>query len=104
MTEQVKIESPEGRAAKDCAEAARDLIQGWRGVEVAVAAFGQSQQSQAALAGLVRLLLHKGIISQTDLGDSMRWAYNERADQLRAQREKTAREIILAPPVTARGN
>jgi hypothetical protein len=101
-----KHETPEGRAAKECAEASRDRIEGWTGAEVAVAAFGQAQQSQAALNGLVRILLHKGILSTTDLGDSMRWAYNERADQLREQNHKEVQgsAIILPPPPTARGN
>jgi hypothetical protein len=85
-------------AARACAEAARDRIQGWKGAEVAVAAFGQAQQSQAALVGLIQLLLHKGILSVAELGDSMAWAYNERAVQLREQGKKSS---ILLPDAPA---
>jgi len=106
MTDQEQQDSKEGRAAKDVAQASVERIQGWKGAEVAVAAFGQAQQSQAAINGLIRLLLHKGILSAADLGDSMAWSYNERADKLRAQRDKelAGSAIILPPAPTARGN
>lgn len=99
-------DTPEARAAMQCAEASRERIQGWTGAEVAVAAFGQAQQSQAALNGLIRLMLHKGILSAADLGDSMRWAYEERADQLKEQKHKelNGSAIMLPPPPTARGH
>lgn len=87
-------------AAKALAEASADRIQGWKGIEAAVAAFGQSQQSQAAIVGLIQLLLHKGILSVPELGDSMAWAYNQRAIQLRAQGKKSS--IVLPDAPAAR--
>ena len=83
--------------AKECALAAMERIQGWKGAEVAVGAFGQAQQSQAALVGLIQLLLHKGILSQAELGDSMAWAYHERASQLRVQAKKGSIVLPGAP-------
>lgn len=92
--------TPEQIASKNCAEACVDRIQGWKGAEVAVAAFGQAQLSQGAINGLVRLLLHKGILSESELGDSMAWAYNERAAQLREQGKKSS--IVLPDAPAAR--
>jgi len=106
--EQDKAKSKEGRAASACAAAASKAMTGMRGVDVAVAAFGQAQQSQAAINGLVRLLLHKGIISAADLGDSMAWSYREREEQLLAMADQGAANdpgsAIILPPPTARGN
>jgi hypothetical protein len=92
--------TPEEIAARSCAEAAMHRIQGWKGAEVAVGAFGQAQQSQAAITGLIQLLLHKGLLSQAELGDSMAWAYHQRAAQLNEQAKKSS--IVLPDAPAAR--
>lgn len=89
--------SPEAIGAKACAEASMNRIQGWKGAEVAVGAFGQAQQSQAAMIGLIELLLYKGILSQAELGDSMAWAYHKRAAQLNEQTRKASTVLPDAP-------
>lgn len=107
MTEEVPEHTPdEVLAAKACAEAAVTRIQGWKGSEVAVAAFGQAQQTQAALIGIIEWMLHKGIATPSDLGDTMAWAYRKRAAELNAQAEKAHRgesgQIILPDAPAAR--
>lgn len=84
-------------ASRETALAAMERIQGWTGAEIAVAGFGQAQQTQAAINGIIHLLLHKGLLSQADLGDSMAWAYHQRAAQLRAQAKKSSLILPAAP-------
>lgn len=96
--------TPEEIGAKECALAAMERIQGWKGAEVAVGAFGQTQQSQAAIVGLIQLLLHKGMLSQAELGDSMAWAYHERAAQLRKQARKSVIDLPDAPQARHRNS
>lgn len=96
--------TPEEIAARECALAAMGRIQGWKGAEVAVAAFGQAQQSQAAITGLIQLLLHKGILSQTELGDSMAWAYHQRAGELNKQSKKQSIVLPAAPSARHRNS
>lgn len=96
-TEASEKATEEELAARACAQGAMDRIQGWTGAEVAVAAFGQSQQSQAAIVGLIELLLHKGILSRDELGDSMAHGYHERAAHLREQAKKPSLILPGAP-------
>jgi hypothetical protein len=96
-TELSELATEEAIAARSCAEAAMARIQGWTGAEVAVAAFGQSQQSQAAIMGLIELLLHKGTLSQAELGDSMAHGYHQRAAELREQVKKPSLILPSAP-------
>jgi hypothetical protein len=103
MAEEINEHTPEEQlAAKALSEASMERIQGWKGAEVAVAAFGQAQQSQAALMGLIQLLLHKGILSPAELGDSMAWCYRERAHQLLAQKEGNKSPLVLPAAPAAR--
>lgn len=88
--------TPEQRAADRLADAIIKNVNGCTGAQVAVAAFASANKAEAALQGLVRLLVHKGILSHADLGDSMAWGYDERAQQLLAQSEKGS--IIATPP------
>lgn len=106
MTDPSEKATEEELAAKACADAAMERIQGWTGAQIAVAAFGQAQQSQAALIGIIELLLHQGKYSQADLGDAMAWSYRKRAHELLAQAKKQMRgegsEILLPAAPAAR--
>lgn len=97
--------TPEQRAADRLAEAILNYLNdGCTGQQIAVASFATANRSEAALQGLIRLLVHKGIFSRADLGDSIAWAMDERAVQLGAMNEKGG-SILLPPPAPhARGS
>lgn len=97
--------TPEQRAADRLAAAIiKYLNEGCTGQQIAVAAFATANRSEGSLQGLIRLLVHKGILSSAELGDSIAWALDERAVQLGAQSEKGA-SILLPPPAPhARGS
>lgn len=102
MTDQ---KTPEQRAADRLAAAIIEYLNdGCTGQEIAVAAFATANRSEAALQGLIRLLVHKGMFSRAELGDSIAWAMDERGAQLGAQAEKGS-SILLPPPAPhARGS
>jgi len=97
--------TPEQRAADRLADAIiKYLNDGCTGQQIAVASFATANRAEAALQGLIRLLVHKGVFSRSDLGDSIAWAMDERAAQLGAMAEKGS-SILLPPPAPhARGS
>ncbi len=84
-------------ANRALAKAAMERIQGWKGAEVAVSAFGQAQMCLATFNGLVQLMLHRGLFTQSDLNDAMAWAARERSAQLNVQAGKSSLILPEAP-------
>lgn len=96
--------TPEQLAADRLADAIIQNINGCTGQQVAVSAFATANRSEGTLQGLIRLLVHKGIFSRADLGDSIAWALDERATQLRAQAEKGSILLPTAAPNARNSN
>lgn len=92
MTDPTK--TPEQLAANRLAKAIRDYLGGCTGAQIAVAAFANSNRSEATLQGLIRLLVHKGVFTRSDLGDSIAWALDQRTGELTVNAEKGS---ILTP-------
>lgn len=98
MTE-AKPKTPEQRAADRLADAIVQHINGCTGQQVAVSAFATANRGEGTLQGLIRLLVHKGVFSRAELGDSIAWALDERTGELTENADKGN---ILLPTLAPR--
>lgn len=96
--------TPEQRAADRLADAIIQHINGCRGLEVAVSGFATAQRAEATLQGLIRFMVHKGIFSRADLGDSIAWALDQRTGELTVNAEDKGSILLPTPAPHARGS
>jgi hypothetical protein len=90
--EREKALNREQVAARRLQEVAQASMNDNSVVENIEVAYVQNQLCLAAIRGLTRLLLHKGVLSERDMMGSMAWAYEERTSQI----ENMGREIQIA--------
>lgn len=64
-------------------------------VENIEAGYVQGHLNVAALKGLTRALIHKGVFTEKFLSDSIAWAYEERASQI----ENAGKIQVAASPL-----
>jgi hypothetical protein len=95
--------TPEQLAANRLAEAIVKYVNECSGVEIAVAAFATANRSEGSLQGLIRLLVHKGVLTRSELGDSIAWALDHRTAELQVNAEKGSIVLATAAP-HARGS
>lgn len=93
--------SQEQRAAEELMRTAHQQLDGKRAIEIAVAGSVQAAMTNAALQGLIELLVHKNVIAQHDLGPALRHAYNRANDKL-LHGTSTGSSLILPDPVISR--
>jgi hypothetical protein len=99
----MKPKTPEQLAANRLAEAIQRNVDLMHPAECAVAAFSVANRTEGALQGLIRLLVHKGILSQAELGDSIAWGMDHRTGEIDVNVEKGSILLPTAAP-HARGS
>lgn len=96
MTDVQKQKTREQLAAERLTEVVRKNMDRQTAVELIEGAYVQTHLSLAAIKGLTRLLLHKGILTEIELSGSLAWAYEERTSQLMADEPPRVITPILA--------
>ena len=91
-------ESQEARAADELQRTILSKLEGRKAIDIAVMAYVQAQMANAAVQGLIELLVHKNVIAAHELGPALRRAYNRANDKL-THRESP---IILPDPVVTK--
>lgn len=74
--------SQESRAAEELQRTVTAKLDGRKAVDIAVLGNVQAQMTNAALQGLIELLVHKNIIAAHELAPALRHAYNRATDKL----------------------
>jgi len=88
----------EKRAADELVRTVNNKLDGKRAAEIAAMAAVQSQLCNAAVQGLIELLVHKNVIAAHELAPALRHAYNRANDKL----TNVQSPIILPDTVVAR--
>jgi hypothetical protein len=96
--------TPEQLAADRLAQAIVNQINGCTGQQVAISSFAMANRSEGTIQGLIRLLVHKGILSRAELGDSIAWALDARACELNANADKGSILLPTAAPHARNSN
>lgn len=89
----------EQRAADELVTALTNKLDGKKAVEIAAMGAVQAQMANAAVQGLIELLVHKNVIAAHELGPALRHAYNRATDKLtNAQSPILMPDAVLARP------
>ena len=89
----------EQRAADELASTVNNMLDGRRAGEIAALAALQAYMANAALQGVLELLVHKNVRAAHELAPALRHAYQRATDKLNQNGE---RSIILPDTVVAR--
>lgn len=90
--------SQEQKAADELQRTILAKLDGRKAIDIAVMAYVQAQMANAAVQGLIEILVHKNILAPHELAPALRRAYNRANDKL-THRESP---IILPDPVVTR--
>lgn len=88
----------EQRASDELVRTLSNKLDGHKAIDIAAMAAVQSQTANAALQGLIELLVHKNVIAAHELAPALRHAYNRATDKLTNRQSP----IVLPDTVLAR--